>query len=192
MKSCYIIFFDNDGVTSSWQTWGNKTYVKSLNPAIGDIDFYKWNHIDRLMDRISGDYDVLAICMSTWKHVLYDEQNRSDFSKFANLKRIKLVGDVQVAPKLSYHEPWERLKVIKQGIEQYNPVDYIILEDEFGGDIEHAGYHNVVKTDKLDGLCYKHFLQMAKIVDTWKLKEKYVKGKETYEQALSTLLSCSV
>lgn len=189
MKPCYIIFFDNDGVTSSWETWGNQSYIKSLNPAIGDIDFYKWNKIDRMMNRISDEYDVLAICMSTWKHVLYDEQNRSDFVKFANLKRIKLVGDVQVAPRLSYHEPWERLKIIDQGLKQYSPKDYIVLEDEFGGSIEHAGYRNVIKTDKLDGLCYKHFLQMAKIVDAWELKDTYKKGKETYEQALATLLS---
>lgn len=65
MKPNYIIFFDNDGVTSSWQTWGNKTYIKSLNPSIGDIDFYKWNTIDKLMDRISNEYDVIAICIST-------------------------------------------------------------------------------------------------------------------------------
>lgn len=186
---CYIIFFDNDGVTSNWATWGNQSHIKSLNPAIGDIDFYKWNAIDRLMNRVSDEYDVLAVCMSTWKHVLYDEQNRADFAKFANLKRIKLVGDVQVAPKLSYHEPWERLKVIQRGLERYNPLDYIVLEDEFGSSIEQAGYHNVIKTDKLDGFCYKHFLQMGQIVDTWHVKEEYVKGKETYEQALATLLS---
>ena len=192
MKPNYIIFFDNDGVTSSWQTWGNKTYIKSLNPSIGDIDFYKWNAIDRLMDRISNEYDVIAICISTWKQVLYDEDNVRDFTKFANLRRIKIANDIQVAPKFSYHEPWERLKVIKQGIKKYKPVDYIILEDEFGQSIENEGYHNVIKTDKLDGFCYKHFLEMGQIVDKWQLKEEYIKGKEKYEQALSTLLSCSI
>lgn len=187
----YIIFFDNDGVTSNWSTWGNDSYLASLNKDIKDIDIYKWNHIDKMMQRIDKDYDVIAICMSTWKNVFYDEQNRNDFVKYANLKRIR-IEPIEIAPRFSFHEPQERLDVIKAGIEKFQPEDYIILEDEFGDAIEAEGYHNVIKTDMLDGFCYRHFLEMGKIVDTWNLSDEYKKNKETYEKALSTLLSCSI
>ena len=46
----YYIFFDNDGVGAHWFTWGNDTFLKEKVDYVGDLDIYKWNKIDKLIE----------------------------------------------------------------------------------------------------------------------------------------------
>lgn len=41
-----------------------------------------------------------------------------------------------------------------------------------------------------DGMNYQNFLNIEKIVNTWKLDENFIKYKNSYDESIDLLLSC--
>ena len=185
----YYIFFDNDGVGAHWFTWGNDTYLKEKTDYIGDLDIYKWNKIDKLMRRLSNECVVKAICISTWKGCFYDEENRDKFSERAGFQKIEIMPWVMEG-RFSFREPGQRIELIKEALEDGNPDDYIILDDEFGQEFENQGFHNIIRTDTYDGFTYKNYLEMEQIVNKWDLSEEYKKAKKEYDETMDLLVHC--
>lgn len=188
----YIIFFDHDGVFAQWDTWGNTTFFKKDGiKEIDDLDIYKLNRLDMLMQRISNDYNVYAVSTSSWKRVFYEEENIKIITERANLQKIK-IKPVQIPEHFSKREPWTRIDVINEALKRFDPEDYIIIDDEFKYEYLDKGFHNIITTDKYDGLKYQDFLSIEQIVNKWNLDEEYKKYKEDYDKALDLLLSCAI
>ena len=97
MKECFI-FFDNDGVTSSWETW--RTDVSLDIPTLVNVNIYKWNTIDKFCRRLHENINVNAVCISCWKEVFDDKKNVEIFTKLANIQRIKFLSDEEFIDKI--------------------------------------------------------------------------------------------
>lgn len=187
----YLIFFDNDGVTATCSTWRNDSKIKNELKEVGDLDIYKWNKLDKIMRHLSDECKVYAICTSSWKEAFYKKVNINRLTKWAGLEKIEIIP-FRVPRRFSRREPWERIEVINKAIEKYNPDDYIIIDDEFYNTFQAEGFHNLIKTDVYDGLLFKNYLEIDKIVDTWECSEKYKEEKKKYNETLDLLLSVAI
>lgn len=187
MKECFI-FFDNDGVTSSWETW--RTDVSLDVPTLVNVNIYKWNTIDKFCRRLHENINVNAVCISCWKEVFDDKKNVETFTKLANIQRIKFLSDEEFIDKrFANKEPLERIGLINAYLEKYNPHDYIIIDDEFHDTYSELKYRNIIKTDLYDGFTFKNYLQLKQILLTWGLIDKYAKMYKNEVEQLNTLLA---
>lgn len=192
MKPNYIIFFDNDGVTSNWATWNNDTIFNKQNLHLSQIDIYKWNKIDQVCRNLNDNVDVHAVCISSWKYVFDNAKNRNKLKKCAGFQKIKVLHDKKcIEPdKLSYNEPWIRIGTVKKYLAKYKPIDYIILDDEF------TRTYNVeklkhIQTDMYDGLNYETFCKLTAIIRQWPdIKESAKQQIKEIEERDKLLLSC--
>ena len=185
----YIIFFDNDGVTSSWSTWGNDINLFE-DKRLKDIDIYRWNYLDRVCRQLKEDVTVYAVCISSWCDVFESEKNRNDFTKVANLKKIQILYDEDCIFK--GREPQRRINMIKKYLSKYNAIDYIIFDDEFSDYYKRAKLKNHIITDAYDGIRYEDLWEVRRNIESWGLNEKSIQARQMYEETLHRLIGCSV
>ena len=187
-RKCFI-FFDNDGVTSSWETWSNDTMFKDDNLPLKDINIYKWNKIDKFCRCLKEDIEVYAVCISCWRNVFDNQENVNKFVKAANIQRIKFLADPNfIGVNFGKKEPETRINLIKTYLERYSVYDYVIIDDEFLDDYKIHNLNNVIKTDYYNGFCFQHFLELKKKLLNWGLAEKYEEIYKNEQEAIKTLL----
>lgn len=188
-KKCFI-FFDNDGVTSSWETWSNDTVFKDDNLSLKDVNIYKWNKIDKFCRCLHEDIEICAVCVSCWRDAFDNQENVNKFIKAANIQRIKFISDPQFL-NISFgtKEPDIRINLIDAYLKKYKPYDYVIIDDEFASSYDYNKFVNVIKTDYYDGFTFKHFLELKQILLQWGLADKYKQLYQNEQENIQILLS---
>lgn len=192
MKKKLFIFADFDGVFANICTWGNDTQMAKKYPSIKDLDMNKINFVDKICRRLDKNVTVFFVSISSWKE--HFNEHLKEVKKLAGIKRMKLLVDEE-APKrrLTEHEPWIRLKLIKYYLDKYSPDDYIILDDEFVRQYtteKHVGH--LITTDQYDGLNYNTLVLLRHKIEQMGLQKEIMEQEKQRQELIAFLAGSAV
>ena len=153
-----ILFFDFDGVLSSWQDWNIYSDNELYNPA-SMISNNKIKYINRFLK--NRNLEAVFFPISSWSDIFKNKKDLSFWLKEMNLTNLKVFNGVG----LHYYDGINRGKFIKEILENNKVKNYIIFDDEELNN-EYKDL-NIIKTDMYDGIQYKHIQIFEKQIKSW-------------------------
>lgn len=169
VNNLFIIFTDFDGVFARVQTWGNDSLFRTKCAkigciAMGDLDIYALNRIDRLF-RPLKNMDVWLVSTSTWKRVFDKAKNRAFIEKWAGLKKIKIVKKNRKSfDRINRWEPYTRISLIKYYLKKYKPFSYLVLDDQYEAAMKNEFGEHFLHTNEANGLSFDDYIKIRGIV----------------------------
>ena len=188
----FIIFTDFDGVFARVSTWGNDTLFRNKCkrfglPELGDLDIYALNRLDRLCRGLDKTDKIWLVSTSTWKRVFNRHKTRRFITKWAGLKKIQIVHKNRKSfDRMSPHEPYTRIKLIRWYLDKYKPTDYVVFDDQYESILTLEFSNHYHHTDQADGISFDDYVKFRGVVSGW--SPPVVSAER--EKAFDTLMSC--
>lgn len=171
VNNLFIIFTDFDGVFARVQTWGNDSLFRTKCAkigciAMGDLDIYALNRIDRLF-RPLKNMDVWLVSTSTWKQVFDKAKNRAFIEKWAGMKKIKIVKKNRHSlDRINRWEPYTRISLIKYYLKKYKPTGYLVLDDQYESAMRDEFGEHFMHTNECNGLSFDDYVAIRSLVSS--------------------------
>lgn len=167
----YFIFCDFDGVLSKYTDWFTTTYY---DDPLKQIKNKTIQAIDNFCQK-----DIYFIPISIWSHVFKNKGSLTKYFEDMNCKNLKefiepIIDENKYRSlyeskynEIGYHDI--RAFLIKEFIKKYNikKKKYICLDDETYDSYKKFKL-NIIKTDMYDGITYKQFLRLERLLKKWK------------------------